>query len=369
VDALRAAGDRAVVIAGERYGRAAGDVLALAEAVGARFAFVTRRANDRGALRAGVHPRFLPGGRSAARARERADVEAVWGPIMAEGVGRDVGAILRACADREIDVLYLIGVDPFRDHPDADLAQRALRNAGKVIVQSLELGSLGPYADAFLPAASWIERDGHATDWEGRGQRLRPVRPAPGLALPDWEIFSMLALAAGGDLGFETLEEIHEEMGPLLAPLGERSDAPDGGPEALGGPSSAAPEPHGEGALQLFSYPLLVDQGRMSGGADELHAALGTEAFVELHPDDAGAAGVVDGGRAVVRTDAGAAELPVRVTDGVAVGTAFVPFNSAGLAANELLSGSFTTPASIGPVDARDGEAELDEPVAVGGGS
>ena len=37
----------------------------------------------------------------------------------------------------------------------------------------------------------------------------------------------------------------------------------------------------------LFTYPLLVDEGRLSEGADELKAALEDEAFVELHPADA----------------------------------------------------------------------------------
>jgi NADH-quinone oxidoreductase subunit G len=379
VASLRAAGGDGIVIAGERYGRGATDAMALARRTGARFAYVTRRANDRGALRAGVHPRLLPGGRSVLAGAERAEVEAVWGPIMVEGEGRDAGAILRACAHREVDVLFLVGVDPLRDHPDAGLARRALENAGRKVVQSLELGSLEPYADAFLPAASWIERDGHVTDWEGRGQRVHPVRAAPGLARPDWELFAMLALAAGGDLGFETLEDLHAEMGPLLAP--RTAEVPV--------TTAAAADDEGAGGgdgLILFTYPLLVDEGRMAAGAPELHAALGTEAFVELHPDEAGRAGVSDGGRATVRTDAGAAELPVRVTDGIAPGTAFVPFNSAGLAANRLLSGAFHTRATIEPAATDPVAAEPEagtgaesrasaapsppeEPAAVGGGS
>ena len=42
----------------------------------------------------------------------------------------------------------------------------------------------------------------------------------------------------------------------------------------------------------LFTYPLLVDEGRLSERADELKAALEDEAFVEIHPDDAAARGV-----------------------------------------------------------------------------
>ena len=115
-----------------------------------------------------------------------------------------------------------------------------------MVVQSLELGSLEPYADAFLPAAAFLEKDGHVTTWEGRGQRLAAdPRRRRASALPDWEIFASLALACGGDLGFETLDELHEEMGALLAPRESRRGTTAGsGAEPRAGPrgtSSSSP--------------------------------------------------------------------------------------------------------------------------------
>ena len=346
---LRDAGERGVVIAGERFAESGGAdaALAVATAVGARFTFVTRRANDRGALRAGVHPALLPGGRTLDRVD---DVEGLWGPLMNREAGRDARAILEACAAREVDVLFLIGVDPLRDFPDAALARRALQNVRHKVVQSLEFGELEPFADAFLPAAAFVEKTGHVTTWEGRGQLIRPVRDAPGLARPDWELLAGLAVACGGDLGFETLDELHEEMGRLLEPR-ESAPAP-----AI----RDAPPPAG---LTLFTYPLLVDEGRMSERADELKAALGEDPFAEVHPDDAAAAGLADGARATLTTEAGEAELPVRVTDTVAAGSVFVPFNQPGLAANTLLSGSFVTGVTLAATgrDADRDAAEAEE--------
>ena len=362
VDALRAAGGDGLVIAGPRlteHPNGVWNALDMARSVGARFAYVTRRANDRGALVAGVHPGLLPGGRTI---DEAAEVETVWGPLTNRTPGRDASAILRACVTREIDVLFLVGVDPLRDFPDAALARRALENVPVKIVQSLELGSLEPFADAFLPAAAFLEKEGHATTWEGRSQRLRPIRGPQGISLPDWEIFASLALAAGDDLGFETLDELHEEMGRLLPPHGPSS------------PSFAATtsEPAGvpEGSLLLFSYPLLVDEGRLSEGADELKAALEDEAFVEINTGDAAALGLADGGRAIVRTPAGEAELSARVSPHIVSGAVFVPFNQPGFAANELLSGSFTTPVTLEPVaggsDHGDGGLAADDRSATG---
>jgi formate dehydrogenase major subunit len=208
------------------------------------------------------------------------------------------------------------------------------------VVQSLELGSLEPFADAFLPAAAWIEREGHATDWEGRSQPIHPVRGPTGVSRADWEIFAGLAEATGCPLGFEDLEALRAEAAPLLEPrpLTSRSTAWTG---------TGRPQRLGE--ITLLAYPLLVDDGRLSEGADELKAALGQDPFVELHPEDADKRGLVDGGRATVTTDAGEAVLDVRVTEHIAQGAAFVPFNQPGLAANELLSGSFTTAVRIEP--------------------
>jgi len=356
--AVREAGAGAVVLAGERPG-AADAAKRAADATGARFQYVTRRANDRGALLAGVHPSLLPGGREL---DDVDDVEAAWGPLMNREPGRDTMGILRACADREVDVVFLIGVDPLRDVPDAGLVRRALDNVPVKIVQSLELGSLEPFADAFLPASAFLEKDGHVSTWEGRGQRLRAIRGRDGISLADWEIFASMALACGGDLGFETLDQLHDEMGRLMAAR------EDGRSEPGAGTFPAEVEP-GD-ALALFTYPLLVDEGRLSEGADELKAALGQEPFVELHPSDAAAAGIVDGGRATVRTDAGAADLPARVTEHIAAGAAFVPFNQPGLAANTLFSGRMVTRARITPAES-DAAPEGAEAVgaATGGGA
>jgi NADH-quinone oxidoreductase subunit G len=361
--ALREAGGDGVVLAGERLAEhplTADVALSVAQRFGSRFGFVTRRSSDRGALRAGVHPGLLPGGRRVDDTAARGEVEDVWGAAPPATAGRSTREILEACARREIDVLFLIGVDPLRDAPDAGLARRALENARHKVVVGLELGELGPYADAFLPAAAWVERVGHATDWEGRPQGLRPVRDPAGVARPDWEILSGLAAAMGSDLGWDTIDELRAEASRLLEAreVAVRSDAwtGTGRPQLLGD-------------LTLFSYPLLVDDGRLSLEAAELAAALGTEPFVEIHPDDAEKRGVADGSRVRVVTDRGEAELPARVTRDVAAGSVFVPFNQPGLAANRLLGGGFVHTTTLEPVEGEPGQAEGDreaEPAAAG---
>ena len=362
---------------------------AVADAAGARFQYVTRRGNDRGALIAGVHPTLLPGGRSMA---EVDDVERVWGPLMNREPGRDTLGILRACVDGEIDVLFLIGVDPLRDMPDAALVRRALDDVPVKVVQSLELGSLGSFADAFLPASAFLEKDGHVSSWEGRGQRLRAIRGREGISLADWEIFASMALAAAatwvrdarraprrwdGSWGraggaTTTASAPPEEGEPVLirtGHVGRLGRGPDPQPDwerargdqgatdeidlalrtSVRRATRAGPRKMTLGGLVLFTYPLLVDEGRLSERADELKAALEDEAFVELHPRT----------RPPCRSRTGAGARAHRGRGGRAAGAGYrarrgrrgVPFNQPGLPANTLLSGQMLARSRVSPVE------------------
>ncbi|MDQ4004909.1 MAG: molybdopterin-dependent oxidoreductase, partial [Actinomycetota bacterium] len=331
-------GDR-VVLAGPRLGDSTGAVgmaATLAQSVGGRFAYLSRRAGDRSALRAGVHPALLPGGRRVEDQAERNEVG--WNGVPS-GPGRNARAILEAAANREIGVLYLVGVDPLADAPDDELARRAVVNVPFLVVQDIAMGDYREVADAVLPAAAFLEKEGHFSDWEARSQPLGRVRGAPGLARPDWQIFQELSEVVEADLGFGSLEALRSEMSPLLAPRGLSVDP---------GPSRREPPGGGEG-LTLFTYPLLVDEGRLLDGAEELKSTLGQEAFVEVHAEDASRLGLEHGSLVLVRTERGKVELPVKVGTRIAPGAAFVPWNQPGLRANRLFADGLRASAVIEP--------------------
>jgi NADH-quinone oxidoreductase subunit G len=346
-EALAAAGDRAVILAGPRLGDSTGALglaVALAQSVGGRFALLSRRAGDRSALRGGVHPALLPGGRRVEDASERAELEGPWGRPVPASPGRDARAILEAAARRELEVLYLVGVDPLTDLPDAELAHQAVQNVSFLVVQDITLGAYRDVADAVLPAAAYLEKAGHMSDWEGRSQRIEAVRAAPGLARPDWQIFQELSEVAGADLGFSSLDALRTELSPILR--GRRLSVEPG-------PSRRDATAEQEG-FTLFTYPLLVDEGRQLDGAEELKAALELESFVQLHREDASRLGIEDGAAVRVRTDRGEAELPAKVGVGITVGAAFVPWNQPGLRANTLFGDGLRTTATIEPAGERE---------------
>jgi anaerobic selenocysteine-containing dehydrogenase len=161
-----------------------------------------------------------------------------------------------------------------------------------------------------------------------------------------------LAEAAGAPFGVDTLEGLRAEMDRLLLAREPTVELP-----------SAEPPPPRPTGLTLFTYPLLVDEGRQSDGAERLKDALEDPAFVEMHLADAERSGVVDGARVRISTEAGTAEAPVRVSEDLAEGAVFVPLNQPGLAANELLSGAFTADVTIEPV-AADTKSESEPAVA-----
>jgi anaerobic selenocysteine-containing dehydrogenase len=103
-------------------------------------------------------------------------------------------------------------------------------------------------------------------------------------------------------------------------------------------PAEEPAEPAGpEDGLLLVTYPLLLDGASMLARAADLNRE--TEAaFCELHPDDAERLGLAGGGRATLDLGDGAqAELPVRLSAGIAPGCVFVPSNQPDLALGALL--------------------------------
>src|SRR5262249_43378185 len=119
--------DGAVILVGERLAGVPGALSAavrLAEATGARPAWVPRRAGERGAIEAGALPALLPIGRQVTDAAARAEVARVWNvgelpPLP----GRDTTEILAAAAAGKVDALVIGGVDPY-DLPDPQGALR-----------------------------------------------------------------------------------------------------------------------------------------------------------------------------------------------------------------------------------------------------
>jgi NADH-quinone oxidoreductase subunit G len=126
--------------------------------------------------------------------------------------GLDAHGILTAAAEGKLQGLVLLGADPLADFPDRDLARRALAGAGTVIAIDAFLTASSRQADVVLPAAIAGEKAGSTTNLEGRVSRLNQKITPPGTARADWMIAAELASRLGGDLGFESVAHITDEI-------------------------------------------------------------------------------------------------------------------------------------------------------------
>src|SRR5680860_571943 len=337
IEALREAGDGVVVLAGERLAASPGALAAavgLARSLGARFAWVPRRTNARGAVDAGLVPGLLPGGR---RLAAPGPVAQAWRRLP-DAVGMDTRAMLQAAADGKLKALYLIGVDPVRDFEEPELARRALERCEHVIAQDLLPTDSTAFADVLLPAQASQERIGSFTNWEGRRQPFRQTVPSQGLALQDWDILRQVALVMGHDLGWETAGAVRAEAAPLFESAAGRDEPAAAGtmsasPAAAGTSPAAAGTSRPEGALTAVTIPLLLSSSAsMLIDADAL-LATAREPRAVVNAADARRLGLRDG--EVVRVtradepttegDGAAVALPLAVSEGVASGTVVLP--------------------------------------------
>ena len=312
-------GGGAVVLAGERLGRspdALAAAAALARGLGAKFAWVPRHTNSRGAVDAGLLPGVLPGGRSPA---DPGPVRDVWRQLPAEP-GLDTRGMLEAAARGELTALYVVGADPVRDFEDPALAAAALAKVGTLIVQGLLPTDTTRLADIVLPATDAHERVGSFTNWEGRRQPFGQAVLPQGLAQEDWDIVRQLAAALGADLGWETPNDVRREAAPLMAAgvdgLARWDDEPPGDRPVVESPADLP--------LRGVVVDLLIGEQAMLLGAAALKDT-GRTPSARLNETDARRAGIGSNDRVRVRGAGGEAVLVAEVADDVAAGTVVLP--------------------------------------------
>ncbi|MDQ1747295.1 MAG: NADH-quinone oxidoreductase subunit [Frankiaceae bacterium] len=302
--ALREPG--AVILVGERLATVPGGLsaaAALAEATGAKVAWVPRRAGDRGAVEAGCLPGLLPGGRPVADAAARAEVAQAWGvDALPDHVGRSTDEILRAAAAGEI-ALVVAGVD-VRDLPDPELALRAVENAPFVLSLELRESPITDRADVVLPVAPAVEKSGSYVDWEGRVRPFGTTLESTG-ALSDGRVLHRLAEVLHVDLGLPSVEATQAEIQQLGAYQG-------GSRGALGewNPNSAPTPAVGEAVLATWHQ--LLDDGRLQEAEPYL---AGTRRPTQALLSETLAKEIGAGATVTVSTDRGSVTLPYAIAD------------------------------------------------------
>ncbi|HLF26180.1 MAG TPA: formate dehydrogenase subunit alpha [Anaerolineae bacterium] len=344
--------------------------------------------NVQGASDSGAMPWHYPGyqrvdDEDAARTFERA-----W-QIEPGGLSRQLGLttteIMSAAGPGGVRALYIMGENPMMSEPNLHHTRHQMEQLEFLVAQDLFINESGAYADVFLPAASWAEKDGTFTNTDRRVQRVRQAIALRGKARPDWEIICDLAARLEKRLGrpnsafwgYEDPSEVLEEMGQVVPEYAgvkyARLDqgglqTPVWDDQHPGTPYLFTESfPRGRGRFHPLDYrpmvelpddeyPFILTTGRVlehwHGGTLTRHSKLDDlypEALMELNPADAARSGIADGQAVRVSSRRGAIVLRAKVTHKTTLGVVFIPFHFAEAAANLLT------------IDALDPQAKIPE--------
>jgi assimilatory nitrate reductase catalytic subunit len=297
-------------------------------------------------------------------------------PRIATHEGLKAVQMFEAIARGDIRALWVIGTNPAVSLPDANAARAALQKLDLFVVSEnvLSNDTVNSGAHVLLPAQAWGEKSGTVTNSERRVSRQRAFMKPAGEAMPDWWILSEVAkrLGFGAAFNYRSAADIFREhaslsafenngsrdfdigglakvsddgfdtMAPVLWPVREGTTQPqlrffaDGGFYAKDRRARfIAVEMPALRSETSVARPLRLNTGRIR---DQWHTMTRTglsprlgqhlpEPFVEIHPDDARRAGVVDGGHAKLATDYGHCILKVVISTRQQRGMLFAPIH------------------------------------------
>jgi len=331
--------------------------------------------NVQGASDMGAMPFHYPGYMRVDDPANAATWEQAWN-IEPGGLNQQLGLttteILAHAHPGGIRALYIMGENPMMSEPNLNLTRLHMQQLEFLVAQDLFINESGAFADVFLPAVSWAEKDGTFTNTDRRLQRVRQALPPRGQARPDWQIICDLAkriearlgrpTSAGWDYAHpsEIMAEISRsvpefkgvtynriEKTGLHIPVWDETHP--GTPVLFEGSF-----PRGRGKFYPLEfvpaveqpddeYPFILTTGRVlehwHGGSMTRHSqldALYPEALAEINPVDAEMLGIMDGSPVRIASRRGEIILRATVHEKTSAGVVFIPFHFAEAAANLL---------------------------------
>jgi len=315
-----------------------------------------RENNGQGACDMGALPHFLPGYQSVADDETRARFGEACGADLPANPGLSAIEILQSARNGGIKGLYVVGENPLLSFPEGSLAADALAEVDFLVVQDMFLTETAELADVVLPAASFAEKDGTSTNFEGRVSRIRKAIDPVGESLPDWEAILRLAEKMDCPMPYTSPEQVMDEV-ERLVPLYEGINYSDLDTTSLhhaemGGNHLDARRVSGGQFLTGFSRFSPVEYAPPAGGRNGdypfalltgsilQHLGTGTrtsrawrlkkhcpQAHLDIGRADAEKLGLTSGDRVKVISPVAELTTAVSVTDTTPEGTVFLPLS------------------------------------------
>jgi formate dehydrogenase major subunit len=189
--------------------------------------------NVQGACDMGALPNVFSGYQSVSHVENRAAFEEEWKVELSDVAGLRIPEMLDGAYAGDVKAMYVMGEDPVLTDADANHVRKAMDNLEFLVVQDLFMTETAKYADVFLPAACYAEKEGTFTNTERRVQRVRKAVDPPGQCRPDWEIIhhGTQYLHAGGfprgrglmqGIEYQEPAELTDDEYPFLLTTGRR---------------------------------------------------------------------------------------------------------------------------------------------------
>ncbi len=182
--------------------------------------------NVQGASDMGAMPFHYPGYMLVSNEDNAKKWEAAWN-IEPGGLSRVLGLttteILGHAHPGGVRALYIMGENPMMSEPNLNETRKHMRELEFLVAQDLFINESGSYADVFLPATPFAEKEGTFTNTDRRVQRVRAAHGPRGDARPDWQIICDLAQRIETKLGratakwtYSSPEEVFAEMASVV---------------------------------------------------------------------------------------------------------------------------------------------------------
>ncbi|MCU0573369.1 MAG: molybdopterin-dependent oxidoreductase [Syntrophobacteraceae bacterium] len=175
--------------------------------------------NAQGAADFGAVPKYLTGYRPATSSAARKVVGKLWGAELADKAGLSWPEMFEAIEKGELKALHLVGVDPFELGIPKEKVIALLGRLEFLVVQDCVANEASKMAHVVLPASSFIEKEGTATNCERRVQSLEKAMDSPGAASSDFELINGLLGILKPELKAESLGSAFVEAVQLITEL------------------------------------------------------------------------------------------------------------------------------------------------------
>ena len=139
----------------------------------------------------------LPNYRALENEQDRKEIAEFWNideEFLPKKRGMFQTDIYHAIETGKIKGIWLIATNPLTSLPNSERVRRAMQKLEFCVVQDCyEDTESAQYANVYLPAGTWAEKDGVMTNTERRINVVKPVAQPPGEAKPDLWVFNQMA--------------------------------------------------------------------------------------------------------------------------------------------------------------------------------